>query len=85
MTRISRDKGSLAHDDRLDALTMGVEYFIYIMNRDAQTGIDEEMENRLLDWLDPDRGVLFNVKTHKYDDRSSINNNYNFLKNHRIN
>ena len=85
MTRISRDKGSLAHDDRLDALTMGVEYFTDIMNRDAQTGIDEEMENRLLDWLDPDRGVLFNIKTHKYDDPSSINNNYNFLKNHRIN
>lgn len=83
MTRISRDKGSLAHDDRLDALTMGVEHFVDIMNRDVQTGIDEEMENQLLDWLDPERGVLFNVKTHKSTDRSSYN--YNFFKNHRLN
>jgi hypothetical protein len=34
MTRISRDRGSLAHDDRLDALAIAVAYWIEHMSRD---------------------------------------------------
>ena len=44
MTRLSRDRGSLAHDDRLDALTMAVSYWLDVMDRDYQTGMDEQLE-----------------------------------------
>lgn len=47
-TRIQRLKGAIRHDDRLDALSMAVEYFI------EQTGAtaDEEMEKRKEELLD---------------------------------
>lgn len=60
MTRLSRDKGSLAHDDRLDAVTMGVAYWLEFLDRDAQVGIDELLEEQLEKWLDEDFGI-----THK--------------------
>lgn len=41
MTRITRDKGSLAHDDRLDVLAMAVQYWVDRMAQDA----DEEMQS----------------------------------------
>ena len=31
MTRITKDKGALIHDDRLDALTMAVQYWVNFM------------------------------------------------------
>jgi hypothetical protein len=39
MTRLTRDKGSLAHDDRLDAVAMAVAYFTERMNRDADKAV----------------------------------------------
>lgn len=39
LTRITRDKGALAHDDRLDTLAIGVNYFVEMMNLNA----DDEM------------------------------------------
>lgn len=59
LTRISREKGALAHDDRLDAVTMAVAFWLEVMDRDAQTGIDEILEEELEKWLDPDRGVFY--------------------------
>jgi Holliday junction resolvasome RuvABC endonuclease subunit len=38
MTRITTDKGSLRHDDRLDALSMAVGYYVEQMNRDEVAG-----------------------------------------------
>ena len=58
MTRLSRDRGSLAHDDRLDALTMAVSYWLDVMDRDYQTGIDEQLEEFLETAMDTDRGLL---------------------------
>ena len=66
MTRLSRDKGSLAHDDRLDALTMAVAYWLEVMDRDAQTGMDEQMEEWLAAAMDEDRGIfsmMYNIDT----------------------
>lgn len=40
LTRITRDKGALAHDDRLDALAIGVQYFVESMDVDSQKGSD---------------------------------------------
>ena len=34
MTRIAKDKGSLKHDDRLDALTMACTYFVESLDVD---------------------------------------------------
>lgn len=58
MTRLSRDKGSLAHDDRLDALTMAVSYWLDVMDRDAQTGMDEQVDEWLEAMMDEDRGIF---------------------------
>tara|TARA_R110002020_G_scaffold2751_2_gene12912 strand:- start:3132 stop:4841 length:1710 start_codon:yes stop_codon:yes gene_type:complete len=35
MSRITRDRGALRHDDRLDALSMAVEYWVRAMAQDA--------------------------------------------------
>lgn len=59
MTRISREKGALAHDDRLDALAMAVAYWLEVLDRDAQQGLDELMEDEIEKWMDPDRGIFY--------------------------
>lgn len=58
MTRLSREKGSLSHDDRLDALEGGVSYFLDILSMSEQQGLDDRLEEQLEKWLDPDYGVL---------------------------
>lgn len=53
MTRISREKGALAHDDRLDALALGVEFLKSSMELDSvkvegevlEAFLEEHMEN----------------------------------------
>ena len=52
MTRITKDKGALIHDDRLDALQMAVGYWVEQMATDADKEVvirkdrlmDEELE-----------------------------------------
>ena len=39
MTRVTKDKGALIHDDRLDALQMAVQYWVDYMAADAETAI----------------------------------------------
>ena len=39
LTRITRDKGALAQDDRLDALAMGVAYFAAAMATDVDKAV----------------------------------------------
>ena len=64
MSRISRDRGSLKHDDRLDALAMMVKYFLDYLDVDQTTQNSirqEESTDRLLagfanDWLDEHGG-----------------------------
>lgn len=41
MTRITGDRGALIHDDRLDALAIGVKYLIDFMGIDADLGMKE--------------------------------------------
>ena len=48
LTRISYDRGSLKHDDRLDALAIAVAYWVERMGQDADRGLRSE-RNRLLD------------------------------------
>lgn len=52
LTHITRDKGSLRHDDILDALAIGVKYWTDKMNRDIDNSIREYNERTLLNELD---------------------------------
>ncbi len=47
LTRISREKGSLRFDDRLDALAIAVNYHTENMAQDAERGIHHERQARL--------------------------------------
>ena len=51
LTRITRDKGALAHDDRLDALAIGVQYFVESMDVDNQKISDQQVEDFLEEHL----------------------------------
>lgn len=51
MTRITKEKGSIIHDDRLDALAIGVGYFTERMARDADKEIKNLKDQRHEEWL----------------------------------
>jgi hypothetical protein len=44
LTRLTREKGSLRHDDRLDALSIAVAYWIEHMGRDTEQAAAEHKE-----------------------------------------
>lgn len=41
LTRLTRERGALAHDDRLDAFAIGVAYFVEQLERDSKSGAEE--------------------------------------------
>jgi len=59
MSRVTRQKGALAHDDRLDVLAIAVNYWTEQMAQDADkamaTRADEKLRKELDDFVD---GVL---------------------------
>ena len=56
MTRITKDRGSLAHDDRIDALAMGVAYWVEQMASD----VDMEMKERKAAMIDEELDKFIN-------------------------
>ncbi len=52
MTRLTRDKGSLAHDDRLDVLAMAVQYWVDQMSRDVDEAVQSHHRDKLQKDLD---------------------------------
>ena len=86
MTRLSRDRGALAHDDRLDALCMAVAYWLAVMDRDEEIGMQEQIEAKLEQWLDPDKGIFYRDGTNQMRPmgRSEAKriSTYNMLKNY---
>lgn len=58
MTRITSDRGSLAHDDRLDALAIGVKYLVDFMGIDADEGINEVTSEWLEESLEAFHGFI---------------------------
>ena len=52
MSRITKYRGSLSHDDRLDALAMGVAYWVEQMAADVDREILDRKEQLLMDELD---------------------------------
>lgn len=51
MTRICRDKNAIAHDDRLDAVTMAVAYWLENMDIDSEASKKDGLEGDIEDWL----------------------------------
>ena len=47
MTRITRDRGALKFDDRLDVLAMAVRYWVDSMARDERLAEEDYRENLL--------------------------------------
>ena len=47
MTRITKDRGALLHDDRLDALSMAVQYWVEAAGKDADEAIKDAKEEKL--------------------------------------
>lgn len=61
LTRITSDRGALVHDDRLDALAIGVQYLNDFMGIDADVGIAEVTEG----WLEDSMESLMGFYTDK--------------------
>ena len=68
MTRLTRDKGALAHDDRLDALSMAVAYWVEHMAADA----DKEMKTRQAKLLEEELEKFVNNSLFQFLFRISI-------------
>ena len=58
LTRITSDRGALVHDDRLDALAIGVKHLVDFMGIDADQGINELTEEGLEDSLESFYGFV---------------------------
>lgn len=71
MTRLCDERGALAHDDRLDAVAMAVSYWHDVLDRDANVGMEEHLEEELEMWADPDGGALNWGKPEVYKDKLS--------------
>lgn len=63
LTRITHDKGALIHDDRLDAVAIGVKYIKDFMGIDADEGISETSAQWYEDSMD---GLLKHLTTKTY-------------------
>lgn len=57
MSRITKDKGALAHDDRLDALAGAVAYWVEVMAQDADGNIEDRAEELLRAELEIFHGI----------------------------
>ena len=75
MSRMCREKGAVKHDDRLDALAQGVQYFTDALSISAQESINlrkrEEWNSMLEDFLDsPERSanhIVFGMNKQQRD------------------
>ena len=60
LARITRDKGALAQDDRLDALAIAVAYFAAVMAADTKRAVEasrqEAMRNELRKFMERTTG-----------------------------
>jgi hypothetical protein len=52
LTHITRDRGSLKQDDRLDALAMAVAYWVEAMGRDEQLAVLDHKDKMLMEELE---------------------------------
>lgn len=87
LTRLSRERGALGHDDRLDALAIGVQFLNELLARDSERGLreiteeflEEHMENPLKtgDMLMQEIGEGATMLVNFYDDDGVMGNMFN--------
>lgn len=63
LTRITRDRGALVHDDRIDALAMAVSYWVEHMARDTEKAADEHKQALLEASLKDFANTVFGINT----------------------
>ena len=63
MSRLTRERGALRHDDRLDALAMAVQFHVDAMARDTDLEMKDIREQRhedmLQDYMENPTGITF--------------------------
>lgn len=62
LTRITADRGALAHDDRLDAMAMAVAYWVDSMERDQDRAVAEHQSRELEEALRGYTNLVFGNK-----------------------
>ena len=75
MSRMCREKGAVKHDDRIDALAQGVQYFTDALSISAQESVNlrkrEEWNSLLEDFLEsPERSanhIVFGMNKQQRD------------------
>lgn len=75
MTRISRERGALAHDDRLDAMAIGVQFFVESMAKDANKGEREVTEEWLEEQMENPRKGFESIHTEFWDNGVRVTHN----------
>ena len=65
MSRLTREKGALTHDDRLDALSMGVAYWVEQMAQDADIKISERKEEDIQRQLQKFKDSYYKINTNQ--------------------
>lgn len=81
-TRMSRERGAVAHDDRLDALAIGCDYLKEMVLKDDLMGANEITEEFLLDHLERDVTTgshsysVGDMTIHYEDDRDDYGNSF---------
>ena len=58
MTRLTRDRGCLRHDDRIDALSMAVAYWSAAMAQNAEAGAKAFQRDQVLEMANDDYSKL---------------------------
>ncbi|WP_256365549.1 phage terminase large subunit [Methylovorus sp. MM2] len=64
LTRITKDRGSLVKDDRLDALAIAVKYWVEQMDKDTSTSLDEYKTRMLEEELERFADTVFGHSDH---------------------
>lgn len=59
LTRLTRERDSLAHDDRVEAVAGAVLYWLEGMAINEEQVQDDLLLEKLDQWLDPDRGIFY--------------------------
>jgi hypothetical protein len=59
MSRLTKDRGALAHDDRIEALALAVQFWVDSMRRDIDQAVKDEESERLMDYMEDFIGTVF--------------------------
>lgn len=80
MTRLTRERGALGHDDRLDALSIAVEFFKLQMDADEEVGravahedfLEAHMENPISGYQDAREQIVSGIKVTWEDEEGDL-------------